>query len=154
MKKQIAIVLTAAVLSVSPALADPVSDLVSEHNMNRIMSGAAEITGQPEIEKGRYVYHLQNVDIVISENDKGISSFSCVCLNESGVGEFLAQCVTGFYDIGGMEAYIYCGDPLLTDFLAARAGIETESNKSVPGVLFQVSRVYDGRYIFIVVKVK
>ena len=154
MKKQIAIILTAAVLSVSPALADPVSDLISEHNMNRVLAGAGEITGQPEIEKGRYVYHLQNVDIVISANDEGINSFSCVCLDDSGIGEFLAQCATAFYDIGGTDAFIRCYDPLLSEFLAARAGLETKSNKSVPGVLFQVQKVGDGRYIFIVVKVE
>ena len=154
MRKQIAIIMTAAVLSVSPALADPVSDLISDHNMNRVLAGAGEITGQPEIEKGRYVYHLQNVDIVISANNEGINSFSCVCLDDSGVGEFLAQCATAFYDIGGTDAFIRCYDPLLSEFLAARAGLETKSNKSVPGVLFQVEKVGNGRYIFIVVKVE
>jgi hypothetical protein len=153
MKKQIAIILTAAVLSVSPALADPVTDLISDHNMNRMLAGAGEITGQPEIEKGQYVYHLQNVDIVISANDEGINSFSCVCLNDSGVGEFLAQCATAFYDIGGTDAFIRCYDPLLSDFLAARAGLETKSNSSVPGVLFQVIKT-GSRYIFIIVKVE
>lgn len=153
MRKQIAIILTAAVLSVSPALADHVSDLISEHNVNRIVCGAAEITGEPEIEDGRYVYHLQNIDIVISANDEGIKSFSCVCLNESGIGEFLAQCVTAFYDIGGLESYVHCFDPLLSDFLAARSGIETKNNSFVPGVLFHVSKT-GSRYIFIIVKVK
>jgi hypothetical protein len=122
--------------------------------MNRILAGAGEITGQPEIEKGQYVYHLQNVDIVISASEEGINSFSCVCLDDSGVGEFLAQCATAFYDIGGTDAFIRCYDPLLSEFLAARAGVETKSNSAVPGVLFQVSRVNDGRYIFIIVKVK
>ena len=122
--------------------------------MNRMLAGAGEITGQPEIKEGRYVYHLQNVDIVISANDERINSFSCVCLNDSGVGEFLAQCATAFYDIGGTDAFIRCYDPLLSEFLAARAGLETESNKSVPGVLFEVSRLENGRYIFIVVKVE
>ena len=154
MKKQIAIVLTAVVLSVSPVLADPVSDLISDHNMNRMLAGAGEITGQPDIKDGRYVYHLQNVDIVVSANDEKINSFSCVCLNDSGVGEFLAQCATAFYDIGGTDAFIRCYDPLLSEFLAARAGLETGSNKSVPGVLFEVSKLKNGRYIFIVVKVE
>ena len=154
MKKQIAIILTAAVLSVSPALADPVSDLISSHNMNRFSAGAAEITGQPEIEQDRYVYHLPNIDIVISADNENIKSFSCVCFDDSSIGEFLAQCVTAFYDIGGIESYVSCYGELLYEYLAARAGIETKSNSSVPGVLFQVSKLKNGRYIFIVVKVE
>lgn len=154
MKKQIAIILTAAVLSVTPALADPVSDLIAEHNMNRFSAGAAEITGQPEIEQDRYVYHLPNIDIVISADDENIKSFSCVCFDDSSIGEFLAQCVTAFYDIGGVESYVSCYGELLSEYLAARAGVETKSNSAVPGVLFQVSRVNDGRYIFIIVKVE
>lgn len=154
MRKQIAVILTAAILSVSPALADPVSDLIEEHNMNRFAAGAAEITGSPDIENGRYNYHLPNIEIVISADDESIKSFSCVCLDDSAVGEFLAQCVTAFYDIGGFETYIKCHDPLLTDFLAARAGLELENNSSIPGVLFQVQKLKNGRYIFIIVKVK
>lgn len=153
MKKQIAIILTAAVLSVSPALADPVSDLISSHNMNRFSAGATEITGQPEIEQDRYVYHLPNIDIVISADGENIKSFSCVCFDDSAIGEFLAQCVTAFYDIGGMESYVSCYGELLSEYLAARAGIETKSNSSVPGVLFQVTKT-GSRYIFIIVKVK
>ena len=153
MKKQIAIILTAAVLSVSPALADPVSDLISSHNMNRLSTGAAEITGQPEIEENRYVYHLPNIDIVISTDNENIKSFSCVCFDDSSIGEFLAQCVTAFYDIGGIESYVSCYGELLYEYLAARAGIETTSNSSVPGVLFQVGKA-GTRYIFILVKVK
>lgn len=154
MRKQIAIILTAAVLSVSPALADPVTELISDHNRNRLAAGAAEITGSPEIKNGSYTYHLQNIDIVISADDEGINNFSCVCKDESAVGEFLAQCVTAFYDIGGMEAYVQCHDPLLTDFLAARSGMENKSNSSVPGMLFQVQKLKNGVYIFIIVKVK
>lgn len=155
MRKQIAIILTATVLSVSPALADPVSDLISSHNMNRLTTGAAEITGQPEIEENRYVYHLPNIDIVISADNENIKSFSCVCFDDSSIGEFLAQCVTAFYDIGGVESYVSCYGELLSEYLAARAGIETKSNHSVPGVLFQVTQIEKPhRYIFIIVKVK
>ena len=155
MRKKVAVILTAAVLSVSPALADPVSDLISDHNRNRFAAGAAEITGSPEIENGTYTYHLSdNIIIEIATDGSEIKGFSCVCLDDSAVGEFLAQCVTAFYDIGGIETYIKCHDPLLTDFLAARAGLELESNSSIPGVLFQVQKLKNGRYIFIIVKVK
>ena len=153
MKKQIAIILTAAVLTVTPALADPVSDMISSHNMNRFSTGAAEITGQPEIEQNRYVYRLPNIDIIISADDENIRSFSCVCFDDSAIGEFLAQCVTAFYDIGGMESYVSCYGELLSEYLAARAGIETKSNSSVPNVLFQVTKT-GSKYIFIIVKVK
>ena len=153
MRKKVAVILTAAVLTITPALADPVSDLIAEHNMNRITAGAAEITGTPEVEEGKYIYHLPKIDIVISANDEGINSFSCVCFDESAVGEFLAQCVTAFYDIGGIESYVSCYGELLTEYLAARAGIETKSNSSVHGVLFQVMKA-GNRYIFIIVKVK
>ena len=153
MKKQIAIILTAAVLSVSPTLADPVSDLISDHNMNRFSAGATEITGQPEIKKGNYVYHLPNIDIVISADGENIKSFSCVCFDDSAIGEFHAQSATAFYDIGGIESYVSCYGELLSEYLAARAGIETKSNSAVPGVLFQVTKT-GSRYIFIIVKVK
>lgn len=153
MKKQIAIILTAAVLTVSPALADPATELISDHNRNRFAAGAAEITGLPEIENGTYTYRLSdNIIIEIATDGNGIKYFSCVCLDDSAVGEFLAQCVTAFYDIGGMETYSYCHDPLLTDFLAARAGMEPKSNSSVPGVLFQVIKV-GNRYMFLIAKV-
>lgn len=154
MKKQIAIILTAAVLTITPALADPVSDLISDHNINRIMCGAAEITGQPEIEQDRYIYHLPNIDIFIPVDENRVKSFGCVCFDDSAVGEFLAQCATAFYDIGGAEAYISCHGELLSEFLAARAGVETKSNSSVPGVLFQIEKLKNGRYIFIIVKVE
>ena len=152
MKRNIVLIITLVLLA-SSALADPVSDFIAEHNLNRIMNGATEITGQPEIEKGKYIYHLQNIDIVISANDEEINSFSCVCMDDSAIGEFLAQCVTGFYDIGGIEAYSLCYGELLSEYLAARAGIETKSNSTVPGVLFQVVKT-GSRYIFIIVKVK
>lgn len=154
MKKQIAIILTAAVLTITPALADPVSDLISDHNMNRIICGAAEVTGQPEVDQEMHVYHLDNIDIVISADENRIEWFSCVCFDDSAVGEFLAQCATAFYDIGGVESYISCHGELLSEFLAARAGVETKNNYSVPGVLFQVEKLKNGRYIFIISKVE
>lgn len=154
MKRNVAVILTAAILTVTPALADPVTDFIAEHNRNRLVSGASEITVAPELIKGRYNYHIDNIDIVISANDNGIDSFSCVCFDDSAIGEFLAQCVTAFYDIGGSDAYANCHGPLLFDFLAAREGMESKSNPSVPGVLFQVERLKNGRYIFIIVKVK
>lgn len=154
MRKKVAVILTAAVLTITPALADPVSDLIAEHNMNRFAAGAAEITGSPEIEDEMYTYHLPNIEIVVSADAEGINYFSCVCLDDSAVGEFLAQCVTAFYDIGGFETYIQCHDPLLTDFLAARAGLDLKSNSSIPGVLFEIDKLKNGRYIFILSKVK
>ena len=154
MRKKVAVILTAVVLTITPALADPVSELISTHNLNRFSAGAAEITGEPDIEDGRYNYHLPNIEIVIAADDEGINSFSCVCLDDSAIGEFLAQSVTAFYDIGGVGSYTSCYGELLSEFLAARAGIETKSNHFVPGVLFQVSKLKNGRYIFIVVKVK
>ena len=150
MKKAIAITAALVVISAS-ALADPVAGFISEHNVNRIITGAAEVTGQPETDQGRFVYHLDNVDIVISADDNGIKSFSCVCLDESGVGEFLAQCVTAFYYIG-CESFTTCYAELLSEYIAARSGKETQPNKTIPGILFQVTKT-GTRYIFIIVKV-
>jgi hypothetical protein len=156
MNKRVTIILLAAALSATPALADPVSDFISNHNSNSIISGASEINVSPTIQNGKYFYDLQkDIDIIVSEDNGEIKSFSCVCYDDSGVGEFLAQCVTAFYDIGGMDSYINCHGELLSEYLSARAGKETKSNSSVPGVLFQVSKTDNpSRYIFIIVKVK
>lgn len=156
MKRTIAVIIAAAVISTSSALADSVSQFVEQHNRNGLASGSSEITGEPLVEENHYQYHVtENVDVLISTDGNDVQSFSCICFDESGVGEFLAQCVTAFYDIGGLDAYVYCHDPLLSDFLSARAGHETESDSTIPGVLFQVKTAENPfRYIFIIVKVK
>lgn len=152
--KRIIIIVAVLILAAAPALADPVSDFISIHNFNRAAAGAAEIAGQPEEKDGRYTYHASDsVDIIVITDGNEIKSVSCVCLDDSGVGEFLAQCATVFYDLGGLESYIYCYDPLLTNFLSARAGRNAENDSSVPGLLFGISKESFG-YMFIIVKVK
>jgi hypothetical protein len=150
MKKAFAISAALVVISAS-ALADPVVGFISEHNVNRIITGAAEVTGQPEIIKGKNLFRLGNIDIILSADNNGIKSFSCVCYDESATGEFLAQCVTAFYDIG-CESFTDCYAELLSEYLYARSGKETAPNKMIPGVMFQVTKT-ENRYIFIIVKV-
>lgn len=152
MKKAFALTAALVVISAS-ALADPVAGFISEHNVNRIITGAAEVTGQPEIVKGKNLFRLRNIDIILSAADDGIKSFSCVCYDESATGEFLAQCVTAFYDIG-CESFTDCYAELLSEYLSARSGKETAPNKTIPGVMFQVTKTENPyRYIFIIVKV-
>ena len=152
--KRIIVFMFALILLTGSALASGLEDLIEGHNLGCIVTGAAKIEGEPEIEKGMYTFHVSDhVNVIFSMDGENMKSFSCVCLDDSAVGEFLAQCVASFYNIGGLMAYSYCYDPVLTDFLSARAGKNPGSNKSVDGLLFQIVKESFG-YAFIVVKVK
>ena len=133
------------------AFAD-IEPLVAGHNTCCAAAGAQQLTGSPDQEGERYTYHISDsVDVIFTDNGER-SSFSCICMDEAGIGEFLAQCVTGFYNFGGLLAYSYCHDALLTDFLAARAGRNPDIDTSVSGLMFQVSKESFG-YLFMLTKV-
>ena len=141
------------ILLMSSALASGITDLIDGHNRGCLASGAKQISGDPEIIDGHICYHItDNVNILFSMDGDTFKSFSCVCLDESGVSEFLAQCVASFYNLGGLLAYTYCHDALLTDFLSARAGNEPGNNSSINGLLFRIVKEPYG-YTFIIVKV-
>ena len=151
--KRIMIFTLSLILIAVPSLAD-LAEAVEGHNRGCLASGATEITGQPTIKDNHYIYQVSDhVNVHFSMDGDEIKSFSCVCLDESGVGEFLAQCVASFYNMGDLMAYVYCHDPVLSDFLDARSGREPKSNSSVNGLLFQMVKESYG-YTFIIVKVK
>ena len=144
----------ALILLTGSALASGLEDLIAEHNIACIATGAALITGDPEISEGRYVYSITDqVKIHFNMDGETFKSFSCVCLDDSGIGEFLAQCVASFYTLGGIDAYSSCYGPVLMDFLSVRSGFPAGNNSSVSGFLFRIVKESYG-YTFIIVKVK
>ena len=154
MKRSIAVIAATLVMITTPAIASPVDEYVLSHNMHRAAAGAAEITGEPEIAKNSYTYKVtENVHVMFNMKEDDLASFCCICLDESGVSEFLAQCVTAFYSLGGLTEYTYCHDPILTDFLAARSGNPVGKDTTVPGFLFGIEKKPFG-YTFVLVKVK
>ena len=151
--KRLIIFTLALVFFTSSALAS-VDDLIAEHNVACIATGAAQITGDPEISEGRYIFSITDqVKIHFNMDGETFKSFSCVCLDDSGIGEFLAQCVASFYTLGGIDAYSSCYGPVLMDFLSVRSGFPAGNNSSVSGLLFRIVRESYG-YTFIIVKVK
>ena len=151
--KKVAILATAMIMITTPVLASPVDQYAEIHNACRLAAGAAELPAEPEVEGNTYTYKVSDALHVIYIIDGENVTFSCVCLDESSVSEFLAQCVTAVYAIGGLTAYVDCFDPILSDFLSARSGSDTEKNTSIPGILFSIEKMSFG-YTFILVRVK
>lgn len=151
--KKAAVLAAALIMITTPALASPVDEYVLSHNMHRQAAGAAALPEEPEINGKRHKYKVSDfVDVIFIDNGDSVT-FACVCLNDAGIGEFLAQCVTAVYSIGGLTEYAYCYGPILSDFLSARAGTNIGNDDSIPGLLFSISKQAYG-YSFVLVKVK
>lgn len=151
--KRVIVITIAVVLICSNAIAD-IGGIVEDYNRCCIIAGAAQLTGEPEKDGNTYTYNAgDHVKVIFETDNDDLKTFACICFDESGVSEFLAQCVTAFYDIGDLPAYLECFDPVLSDFLKARTGEQPGSNKSVPGILFEISKESFG-YIFMLVKVE
>lgn len=149
-------VLAAAVMVVSPALASSDVDFwVQNHNLYTYLSSAQELTGKPEeTDNNHFTFKItENVHVLFNTDGDKVSSFSCVCLSDDEVGEFLAQCVTACYSFGGIESGTECYDPILYRFLLARGGQEQEEDFSIPGLAFSLGKA-KGFYYFILSKVR
>ena len=149
-------VLAAAVMVVSPARASSNLDFwVQNHNMYTYLSSAQELSGKPdETENNRNTFKItENVHVIFTLDGDTISSFSCVCLSDKEVGEFLAQCVTACYSFGGLESGTECYDPILYRFLLARGGQEAETDFSIPGLAFTLGKE-NSFFYFVLSKVK
>ena len=154
MKRFLIVLFALMIIAAQSFASSPADKYVEEHNFCCHAAGATKITGEPEIDDNRYTYHAADgVDVIFTIKDNELTTFTCVCLKDEQIGEFLAQCVTAFYNMGGLMAYTYCHDPLLTDFLQARAGTDAEKDTTIPGLIFGVQKKSFG-YVFILVKVK
>lgn len=151
--KRIVVITLALILMVSSALASSLDSLIEEYNIGCLASGAEQITGNPEISNELIIYSItDNVKVNFSMDGDSFKSFSVVCMDDSETALFLAQIVSAFYMLGGIEAYVSCYGPVLMNFLSARSGSMTGSDPSVDGLLFKITKS-DYGYTFIVVKV-
>lgn len=140
-----------------PVSAFAVSDLdvmIYGHNMHTSVCGAQELTGSPIIndEKGTATFDLNDKlhDIFFIKNGE-VTGFGCVCQDQAQESEFLAQCITACYNFGGTVDTIY--DPILSQFMFARAGSPLGRTSEIPGMLFSISKESYG-YVFIMSLVK
>lgn len=150
--KRFMAVLMVFLLVVSCAFASDLDTLVEGHNKNAAVTGAGTLSGKPEKERGeKYDYYQYKVTdevyVLFYEKEGKIMAFACICMEEGSAGEFLAQCATAFYNIGGTEAGTACHGSLLQSFLSARAGHDVEAEDSVPGFLYTL-RHSSGGYTF------
>lgn len=152
MKK--AIILTAAIVMISsPALALTDTEIMAAgHNLNRIIAHASELPEYSETEKGATTYKVtENIHVIISEKDGQANTCSCVCLSESELSEFLAQCVTICLNYGNARYADEYYSAVLSHFLETRSGNEPQT-AYVPGAIFQISKEKFG-YVFILSRV-
>lgn len=154
--KAVSIIIAAAIIATTPpALA--MSDLeyyVADHNQYCYLTSAKEITGTPEVDVSEqdthYTYEVTKcIRCIYTVEGESVTNYLCVCLSDSEIDEFLAQCVTGCYSFCGIDNGINCYDPILYRFLLARGGHESEADFSLPGVAFSLSKASFGYYFIL-----
>ena len=141
-----------------PALAfcvDEVETLTYGHNQFAPLTGAHELTGEPEVsptETGAiYTYNVEGVAVgFIVKNDR-VSTCFCRAKEES-VGEFLSQATSALYNICGADSISYWYPNLFDQFLMARAGIESETKPFIDKVCIFVIERENGVYTFMAAK--
>ena len=154
MKKIICLLL--CLLIPAAAFASDLDVMVYGHNINTVICGAQDLTGDPVInkEKGTATFELaQGLRCVFFIKNDEVSGFACVCTDVSQESEFLAQSVTACYNFAGTQAGETCFDAILSQFLFARGGNELGTSAQVPGLLIGITKMKNG-YAFIMTKVK
>lgn len=147
--KRLIIITIAIILFTSSALAS-IDELVEFYNLGCILNFATMLSGDPTVIEGCYIYKAaDSVNVFFRMDGDDLISLSCVCTDESGVTEFLAQCITAFAFFGKTGQH----EPLLKEFFKAHSGRETEPNSSVEGTMFRIVKESYG-YTFVLVKVK
>jgi hypothetical protein len=155
MKRTITVIITAAVLSTTPALAD-VDNIMKEYNENTILTSATKLSGDPEIttQDGRTMYDFRitdNVIVSITERGGEIRLCSVICKDESEAAEFLAQCAASASVVAGFDSFFLHGD-ILDLFLKTRAGKTYEQHESKSlGVVYQLTKEKFG-YLFMIAR--
>ena len=153
--KRVIIIVCAIIFVTSNACA--VSDLdimIEGHNANCWICAAQNLTGDPVIENEKATFDLNpNLHDVFFIKDDKVYGFGCVCEDQAQESEFLAQCVTACYNFAGLQAGTVCYDVILSQFLFARAGVDSESSTKIPGIMIEISKESFG-YVFMLVKVK
>ena len=153
MKRFICVLL---ILCLVPLWAFCVSDsdaMIETHNIYCGFCGASKIDSSAKVrttdEATEYAYYITDKVVVEYHVKNGeVFRMACVCLDESEIGEFLAQCVTICYVLGGVSSGTVCYDGVLYRYLLARAGNEPEIDPSIPGLLIDLSKQTFG-YLFI-----
>lgn len=147
--KRLVIITLSLVLIVSQASAlSDLDTMVAGHNMYASICAAQEIKGNPSREIKTVTYDLSDTlhDIFFVEKGK-VTGFGCVCRDQKSETEFLAQCVTACYNFSGPSAGDTCFDAVLSQFMSARSGNDTEYSSKVPGILIDIDKTSWG-YIF------
>lgn len=146
--KKIIIAITAAALMITPARADPLQSAVEMHNRYRNMTAAAELTGTGKPDGGSgYTFDVNtNIQVTYYADDNGeITSAAVACYDESDAAEFLAQCVTIVYNLGGIEAGLDCYGPVLRQYMQARIDQPDEPER-LPGIILKLAKETFGFY--------
>lgn len=144
------------ILIPASAFASDLDVMVYGHNINTVICGAQELTGDPVIneEKGTATFNLSpDLHCIFFIKNDEVSGFACACTDVSQESEFLAQCVTACYNFAGKQAGETCFDAILSQFMFARGGNELGSSAQVPGLLLEITKMKTG-YAFIMTKVK
>lgn len=156
MKRTIAVIITAAVLSTTPALAD-VDNIMKEYNTNTILTSAATLSGVPDIKEkdGKTIYDFRitdNVIVSITEENGEIRFCGVICKDESETAEFLAQCAAAASTVAGHDDLYYLYADILNLFLQTRSG-EVKDQKKAPTVkaVYQLTKEKFG-YLFMIAR--
>ena len=151
MKK--AIILTAAIVMISlPALALTDTEIMAAgHDLNRGIVHASELPAIPEIEGTSSTYKVtENIHVVFIEKEGQAKTCSCVCLSESELSEFLAQCVTICLNYGDPSYTDQYYAAVLSHFLETRSDEEPQT-AYLPGLIFKLTKEKFG-YVFILTR--
>lgn len=152
MKRTIAIIITAAVFAITPALAD-IDHIIQEYNTNTVLTSATKLSGNPKTRendgmKSHDFWITDNVIVSIGERDDEIRVCSVICKDESESAEFLAQCAASASTIAGYDDLFYLYADILNLFLQTRAGEIKEQQKAPAiGVVYQLTKEKFG-YLF------
>ena len=146
------------ILCLVPALAfcvDEVETLTYGHNQFAPLTGAHELTGEPEVTPTStgaiYSYTVEGVDVGFIVKDGRVSI--CFCrAKEEFLGEFLSQATSALYNICGADSISYWYPNLFDQFLTARAGNVSETKPFIDKVcIFEMERE-NGLYTFMAAK--
>ena len=149
---------TLMVLCLIPVIAFAVDDIdvmVYGHNIYAALTGAQELTGEPNITKNDdntvYIYSTGSVDVGFIVKESKVST--CFCrATEENAGEMLSQAASALYNICGTNNISYWYTNLLDQFFKARAGEKTETPPFIENVCMFTLRKENGVYTFLAAK--
>jgi hypothetical protein len=146
----IALILCLLIPSVQAEMED-IDYFTFEYNINTVLTGAEKLKEGAYSFDGKYYEFISGdgeiTGFILDESGK-INQGFCICNSEENIGDFFARCATLAFTLDCIEDISNIYTILLDQYFTIRIGQENEADIVNIGVVMEMTRVNNGKYLF------